>query len=101
MEERRKGKRFQVDWPVKIEGTSEEGASFTETGIAENISSGGALLRLANAVPVGAKLEVHIQLPLNKNKWMKYTARIVRVEDESPEFIAVKFDSTKPLFAES
>jgi hypothetical protein len=75
--------------------------SFIETGKAENISSGGALLRTAKPLPSGARLDVYIQLPMKKRQWMKYQAQVVRIENVGPAFCAaVKFDTAKPQFAE-
>lgn len=102
MFERRKGKRFQVDWPIRVRGTDSGGISFIERGTAQNISSGGALLRLQKPLSAGARLDIYIQLPMKSKKWMKYTAHVVRIESGNPDFsAAVKFDTAKPLFAES
>jgi hypothetical protein len=100
--ERRKGKRFQVGWPIRVRATNSRGMSFIERGTACNISSGGALLRLRKRLPAGAKLDVYIQLPTKSNRWMKYAAHVVRIEGEKDDFsAAVKFDTAMPQFAES
>jgi hypothetical protein len=100
--ERRKGKRFQVDWPIRVRGTDGGGISFIESGTAQNISSSGALLRLKKHLEAGTKLEVYIQLPLSQKKWMKYTAMVVRSESHSAlHSAAVRFEAVKPQFAEA
>lgn len=100
MIERRRGKRFHVDWPVTVESAGDGGATFTETGVLENISSGGALLLVKRPLAKGARLEIYISLPLKRDKLMKYSASVVRVQSEaSSYFAAVKFDTPKPEFA--
>jgi PilZ domain len=97
--ERRKGRRFIVDWPVQVEGKNGGGNSFERVGVLQNISSGGAMLFLTNPVPTGMKLDVYIRLPFKGKKWMKYTAQIIRIEDGSPDFVAaVKFEGARPEF---
>lgn len=99
MEERRNGKRFQISWPVKVERVEEGGESFAGAGVLRNLSSGGALLQLAEPISEGARVDLYIKLPLKKQNWMKYSCRVVRVErDGSPYLTAVKFDTARPEF---
>lgn len=98
MIERREGRRFQVDWVIKVEANEEEG--FSEEGVLQNISSGGALVFLSKPLAVGTKLNVHIKLPFKKNNWMKYSAFVIRINKEKTRFAAaVKFEGAKPVFA--
>ena len=100
MTERRKGKRFTVDWPVRVESKQGGGGSFKQAGVLQNISSGGAMLCLANPIAEGSKLDVFIMLPFKGKKWMKYSAHVVRIEESGPEFgAAVKFEGARPDFA--
>lgn len=100
MIEQRRGKRFHVDWPVRVEGVGESGATFTETGTLENISSGGALLLLHKLLKPGDRLEVVITLPLKSGKTMKFSACVVRVQMQAVSFgAALKFGAPKPDFA--
>src|SRR6185295_4241220 len=100
MIERRKGTRFHVDWPVRAESVAETGATVTETGVVGNISSSGALLLVDRPLAVGARLDIYIALPIKGNKLMKYSGRVVRVENEGPLFAAaVEFDTQKPEFS--
>lgn len=99
MTERRRGRRFHVDWPVRVESVAQGGAAFTETGVVGNISSSGALLLIDISLAKGTKLDIYIGLPIKGNKLMKYSASVVRVESEAPMFsAAVKFDAAKPEF---
>jgi c-di-GMP-binding flagellar brake protein YcgR len=98
--ERRRGKRFHVDWPVTVEGAGDGGATFTETGVLENISSGGALVLVKRPLATGARLDLYISLPLKGDKLMKYSASVVRVHSEASLYsAAVEFDTPKPEFA--
>ena len=92
--ERRRAKRFQVDWQIRVEGTGHGGRSFIETGALRNISSSGALLSLRVPLPEGTRLDVYIKLPMQK--WMRYPARVVRIEQDTAA--AVRFDSARPDF---
>ena len=98
MTERRTGKRFVVNWPIKVEGGDGERAISGE-GRCLNISSGGALFDLAEPVPEGTRLHVYIKLPFKKDNWMRYTAEVLRVEAGPPCRAAVKFEGPRPSFA--
>ena len=96
--ERRRAKRFQVDWQIKVEGNVDGGERFVEVGVLRNISSSGALLSISHAPAEGTALDVYIQLPLQGKKWMKYPAQVVRVEPGVSAITAVKFDTARPVF---
>jgi hypothetical protein len=97
--ERRRAKRFQVDWQIRVAITRTGGSTAVETGALRNISSNGALLFLATPLTAGAELDVYIKLPLRGKKWMKYPARVVRVEPgDAAVTAAIKFDSARPDF---
>lgn len=99
MNERRRAKRFQVDWQVRVECSEDGKDGFIETGVLRNISSSGALLFLAKPLSTGTKLDVYFMLPLQGEKWMKYPARVVRVErGVAAVGAAVKFESARPDF---
>jgi hypothetical protein len=91
--------RFQVDWQIRVEGNDGSEGGFVESGVLQNISSSGALLSLTNQLPAGTQLDVYIKLPLQGKKWMKYPARVVRIElGAAAVTAAVKFDSARPDF---
>ena len=98
MIERRRAKRFQVDWQIRIELTGDKGSTLIETGTLRNISSNGALLSLEKPLSKGARLDIYIKLPLQGKKWMKYPAQVVRVEPGDAITAAIKFDSARPNF---
>jgi len=87
-----------VDWPIKIEGGDGRRAISGE-GRVLNISSGGALVDLAEPVRKGMRLDVYIKLPFKKDNWMKYVAEVLRVEDGPSYRAAVKFEGPRPDFA--
>jgi hypothetical protein len=97
--ERRRAKRFQVDWQVRVEATEDNNGGFIEAGVLRNISSSGAMLFLATPLPAGTRLDIYVMLPIQGKKWMKYPARVVRVERGIAAVgAAVKFDSARPDF---
>jgi c-di-GMP-binding flagellar brake protein YcgR len=97
--ERRRAKRFQVDWQVRVEAAEDGEDGFIEAGVLRNISSTGALLFLAKPLSTGTKLNIYVMLPLQGKKWMRYPARVVRVERGiATAGVAVKFDIARPDF---
>jgi len=97
--ERRTAKRFQVDWPVRVEGDDGIEGSFVESGVLRNISSSGALLSLPEPLAAGTQLDVYVKLPLKGTKWMKYSACVVRIELVAAAVTtAIRFDSARPDF---
>jgi len=96
--ERRRAKRFQVDWQVRVEGNINGGVSFVGSGVLRNISSGGALVSLPEGLPEGATMDVYIRLPLQGTKWMKYPAHVVRTERGVAVCAAISFDTPRPDF---
>lgn len=99
--ERRRAKRFQADWQIRVEASSAGESAFIETGVLQNISAGGALLSLTNAPPAGAQIDVYIRLPFKGKQWMKYPAQVVRIElGAASVAAAVRFNSPRPDFAE-
>jgi hypothetical protein len=100
-EERRIARRFEIAWAVAIRGTDQAGKRFDEAGTLQNLSSRGAFFFLPKPVSPGAVLEVEIRVPMKEKSWMKYEARVVRVEKQKSEFgVAVNFATTRPLFVE-
>lgn len=96
--ERRRAKRFQVDWQVRVEGSVNGGESFVESGVLRNISSSGVLVSLPDGLPEGTTVDVYIKLPLQGTRWMKYPAHVVRTERGVVAGAAIRFDTTRPDF---
>jgi hypothetical protein len=99
LEERRRGKRFQIGWPIKVEGTDTGGKSFKGAGVLRNLSSGGALLLLSNPVREGVRVDLYIKLPVKKQSWIRYSCSVVRVKRDTYTCVAaVRFDTARPEF---
>ena len=100
-EERRVARRFEVTWAVVIKGKDQAGARFDETGTLQNLSSSGAFFFLPKRVRLGARLEVEIRVPMKEQSWMKYSAKVVRVNRQESNFgVAVSFPTARPIFIE-
>ena len=97
--ERRKARRFSVEWPTRIKGIDPAGSSFDEGGELANLSSSGALVFVSHALRVGSGVEVSIKVPSKKGSWMEYLGDVVRVEELKPRFgVAMRFRSLRPKF---
>ena len=98
-EERRNARRFDVGWDVAVKGQDQSGRCFDEGATIENLSSAGAFLYLTRNVNLGEKVELLIRLPLKRNNWMRYRAKIVRLEPRSARSgIGLRFDTPVPVF---
>jgi hypothetical protein len=99
--ERRAARRFEVSWDVAIEGAVSSGKRFNLAGKLKNLSSRGAFFLLAKRLKLGAGLDVEIHVPMKEKSWMKYSAKVVRVQKEESGFgVAVNFATTRPIFIE-
>ena len=100
-EERRTARRFEVAWDIAVDGADQSGKRFTEAGTLQNLSSRGALFLLARRIELGASLDIEIRVPLKEKSWMKYSAKVVRVNKEAAYFgVAVNFATARPTFIE-
>jgi hypothetical protein len=99
--ERRLLPRYSVDWPVKLTGRGNIGIRYFEEGVLENIGAKGACLYTNKSLQVGERLDISIKLPLERDNWLIYSARVIRVEDVCPQArVAIKFDSPMPAFTD-
>jgi hypothetical protein len=99
--ERRLLPRYSVDWPVKLTGTGKVGIKYFEDGVLENIGAKGACLHTNTPLQVGEKLDVSIRLPLKRDNWLVYSAKVVRVEgSRSQSRVAIRFNSSLPAFTD-
>jgi PilZ domain-containing protein len=97
--ERRRARRFTIAWKVIVKGTDSAGLAFDEPAELKNLSSGGAFLYLTKSLKIGAKLDVWIKVPFQKENWMRYPAEVVRVEAaRSKTGVAMRFDTARPSF---
>ena len=100
-EERRNARRFEVSWEVAVKRSDPGGKSFDEMGTLENLSSHGAFLHLPRCVNPGERFELRVKLPFRRSNWITYKAEVVRVEQVSTlAGVAVKFDSSRPVFTQ-
>jgi len=98
--ERRKARRFEVDWQTGIEVSKRDGNSFNERTRLKNVSSTGAYFELNMRLQKGAELKVSIKVPLSENTWMIYSAKVVRTARlRRGNGIAVLFQELRPRFS--
>src|SRR5262249_46225111 len=97
--ERREAKRFRVDWAIKVLGSAGGRSGSEETGILRDISSTGAYGLFTDPFEPGSAVTVMIQLPLRRQGWISYPARILRIEPwDSGAGIAFIFEAVRPSF---
>ena len=98
-EERRTGRRFAVGWPTRLTGIDEAGTPFEHEVSLANLSSGGAYFVFRKQVAVGARLEVAIKVPFKRERWMRYSGEVIRVDQSSNDIgVALRFDGFRPSF---
>jgi hypothetical protein len=97
--DRRRMHRYQVDWSFRVKGTDPTGLGILNTGKLRDISPRGAFGYIGRPLAVGMKMEVLIRLPIKEERWLKYSAEIIRVEQlGSQTGVAFKFDTSRPMF---
>jgi hypothetical protein len=95
--ERRRARRFTVNWDVVVKGKDELGSNLYESGSLWNLSSRGAFLSIPRQLRVGMRLELWIQVPSDPERWIAYSAEIVRIDQSRGEFsTATKFLTARP-----
>jgi hypothetical protein len=97
--DRRKWRRYEVNWPFSIEGIDKNGQAFWANGSLCDISARGSSGYCFDPPDVGTRVVVSIKVPFKGDKWIRYLADIIRVEQaQSRTLIALKFESTRPVF---
>jgi hypothetical protein len=97
--ERREARRFKVDWTIKVSATDVGGRAVEEIGILRDISSAGAYGLFAERFDVGSSVRVMIELPLRRQGWISYPAKVLRIELwDSGAGLAFVFDAVRPSF---
>lgn len=100
--DRRSSRRFQFGWDITIRSVDGDGKVINEIGDLNNLSSSGSYINLTRLMKIGDKLEVCIKLPLKRQRWIRYSAEIVRLQrNDSGVGIGIKFDKLRPEFVES
>lgn len=95
--ERRRARRFVVDWEVVIRGKDNSGASINEASTLRNLSSRGAFVYLSSHARLGTRLKVWIRVPFEVERWMSYSAEVVRIEEgRLGSGTAMKFSTVRP-----
>lgn len=96
---RRKWQRYEVNWPFQIEGVDRDGKVFWTDGYLRDISARGSSGHCFCPPDAGTRIVISIRIPFKGEQWMRYLAEIVRVEQDEPgTFIALKFESSHPIF---
>lgn len=79
MQERRRGDRFIISFPIRVKWKDEDGKHFTEEGLTENIGPRGALVFLPRQLPqVGSK--VNLIVTENADDEISVQAEVLRLE---------------------
>ncbi len=79
MQERRRGLRFNISFPVRIKWKDENGQEITQDGLTENVGLQGALVFLPRTLPsVGCK--VNLTVTENADDEVSVTAQVIRLE---------------------
>lgn len=56
-------KRLDLHLPVHVSGRDKSSGPFAETAATVNVSGGGICFATAREIPVGARIDLHIELP--------------------------------------
>jgi hypothetical protein len=95
--ERRRARRFLVDWEVVVRGKDGTGAVINEASNLKNLSSRGAYFYLSEHLKVGARVRIWIRVPFEVERWMSYSAEVVRIEEgRLGSGTAMKFSTVRP-----
>ena len=79
MQERRRGDRYNVSFPIRVEWKDEKGQKISEEGLTENISPQGTLIYLPRLLPaVGSK--VSLTITENTSDEVTVKAEVLRLE---------------------
>ncbi|MEZ5306252.1 MAG: PilZ domain-containing protein [Pyrinomonadaceae bacterium] len=79
MEERRRGSRHVVSFPIRVSWKDENGQTMTEEGLTENVGPRGALVYLPRLLPsVGSKVELTVAE--NPEDEVTVPAEVLRLE---------------------
>lgn len=79
MQERRRGSRYNISFPVRIKWKDENGREVTQDGLTENVGLQGALVFLPRTLPtVGSK--VNLTVTENADDEVSVTAQVIRLE---------------------
>lgn len=79
MQERRRGSRLNISFPIRVKWKDENGQEVVQDGLTENVGPQGALVFLPRALPpVGSK--VSLTITENAEEEVVVTAQVIRLE---------------------
>ena len=79
MQERRKGSRHNISFPIRVSWKDENGQEITQEGLTENVGPHGTLAFLPRQLPsVGSK--VNLTITENADDEVTFPAQVIRVE---------------------
>lgn len=79
MNERRRGERYVVSFPIRVRWKGENGQEIIEEGLTENVGPQGTLVYLPRQLPtVGCKVELTVTENLDDP--VTVTAQVIRLE---------------------
>ena len=79
MQERRRGTRYNISFPVRVKWKNEKGQEVTQDGLTENVGPQGALIFLPRTLPsVGSK--VILTVTEKPDDELSVTAQVIRLE---------------------
>lgn len=79
MQERRKGSRHNISFPIRVKWKDENGLEITQEGLTENVGPYGTLAFLPRQLPsVGSK--VSLTITEHADDEVTFAAQVIRVE---------------------
>ena len=79
MQERRRGSRLNISFPIRVKWKDENGREITQDGLTENVGPQGTLIFLPRMLPaVGSK--VNLTVTENAEEEISVTALVIRLE---------------------
>jgi hypothetical protein len=79
MQERRRGSRLNISFPIRVKWKAENGQEVVQDGLTENVGPQGALVFLPRGFPpVGSK--VTLTITENADEEVVVTAQVIRLE---------------------
>ncbi len=79
MQERRKGSRYNISFPVRLKWKDEEGKGIIQEGLTENVGPHGTLIFLPRALPpVGSR--VNLTITEKPEDEVSVTVQVIRLE---------------------
>jgi hypothetical protein len=98
MQERRRGSRFNISFPIRVKWKDENGKEIIQEGLTENVGPQGTLVFLPRVLPaVGSK--VSLIVTENPAEEVVVTAQVIRLERNAahPQVAFQQFSPPKNL----